>query len=332
MLMVPLQFLPATALAALAVWLAARQSETIRVRWLAVFLCAVSVQLFLLGLRYGYGVTGVLAIQHLTGAIIPPLAFLAFANPPASIRTVVHVLPVAVIYVAVRSVPDLADAVLAAITYGYAAATGMLAIARRGLLSSAPLRFGRALRVGIWATVALLVVSGTTDAVVAVDAVMTGGAHTPAIAGTALIVGLAALAAGFFHLVRSGRRRLAVEDGSEDAALIERLSAELNRNDLFRDPDLALSRLSKRLRVPARQISQAVNRQTHANISQFVNNRRIDAVCEALSTSDVSITRAMLDAGFLTKSNFNREFRRVTGAAPSAWRSANRDRSPAADS
>jgi AraC-like DNA-binding protein len=33
-----------------------------------------------------------------------------------------------------------------------------------------------------------------------------------------------------------------------------------------------------------------------------------------------SVTTAMLDSGFNTKSNFNREFLRVTGASPSKWR------------
>jgi AraC-like DNA-binding protein len=30
----------------------------------------------------------------------------------------------------------------------------------------------------------------------------------------------------------------------------------------------------------------------------------------------------MLEAGFSTKSNFNREFRRVTGTSPAQWRAA----------
>jgi len=32
----------------------------------------------------------------------------------------------------------------------------------------------------------------------------------------------------------------------------------------------------------------------------------------------------MLDSGFMTKSNFNREFLRVMGMTPSAWRRAQR--------
>jgi AraC-like DNA-binding protein len=32
------------------------------------------------------------------------------------------------------------------------------------------------------------------------------------------------------------------------------------------------------------------------------------------------VTRILFDAGFQTKSNFNREFLRITGMSPSAWR------------
>lgn len=42
------------------------------------------------------------------------------------------------------------------------------------------------------------------------------------------------------------------------------------------------------------------------------------------------VTTAMLESGFQTKSNFNREFRRVTGQSPANWRTENRPPQPAA--
>jgi AraC-like DNA-binding protein len=42
--------------------------------------------------------------------------------------------------------------------------------------------------------------------------------------------------------------------------------------------------------------------------------------CRSLADTDEPITRIMFDAGFQTKSNFNREFLRVTGMSPKAWR------------
>lgn len=324
MLMIPLPFLPAAALMALTVWLAVRYPEPLRAPWLIAFLCSLALQFVLLGARYGYGLDHVLAIQHLTGVLIPPLAYLAFRNPPLSVRVAPHILPLAIMWLAVHFATYLVDTVLAVITFGYAAALIATGLSGNETLSWAPLRHGQILRMGLWATAVTLVLSGVTDSIVAVDFLTTGGAHTKTIAAGASLAGIASLALGLRYFLRSGRREQSAESTAEDQALVDRLSAELDRNQLFRDPDLTLGRLAKRLGVPARQVSQAVNRSAGLNVSQFVNNRRIGEVCSTLATSEISVTNAMLEAGFFTKSNFNREFRRVTGQSPSAWRTAER--------
>ena len=72
--------------------------------------------------------------------------------------------------------------------------------------------------------------------------------------------------------------------------------------------------------MPARQISGAVNRVAGKNVSQFINDFRIAEACRLLSETDMSVTAAMLESGFQTKSNFNREFRRVMSLSPASWR------------
>ena len=363
MLMIPLPFLPASGLIALAVWLGIRYPEPLRAHWLIAFLCGLALQLVLLGIRYGYGLDVVLLVQHLTGFLIPPLAYLAFKNPPLSVRVAAHILPLAIMWLVVSFATNFVDTVLAFITFGYAAALAATGLAGNEALSWAPLRHGPILRIGLWAAVITLVLFGVTDLIVAVDFHITGGVHTKSIAAGASIVGIALLALSLVYFRRSYRPKQSAENAAEDQALVNRLSAELDRNQLFRDPDLTLGRLAKRLiprcgeddspglgkrdgapelmrgkacvalergttcyeffslqvgmRVPARQISQAINRGAGLNVSQFVNNRRIEEVCNTLATSEVSVTSAMLEAGFLTKSNFNREFRRVMGQSPS---------------
>ena len=46
---------------------------------------------------------------------------------------------------------------------------------------------------------------------------------------------------------------------------------------------------------------------------------RIERACERLLAGE-SVAIAMDSSGFSTRSNFNREFRRVTGRSPSEWR------------
>jgi len=89
---------------------------------------------------------------------------------------------------------------------------------------------------------------------------------------------------------------------------------------LYRDPELSLDRLARKMMVPTRRISLAVNRVKGINVSQYVNEFRIGDACRRLGETDESIMQIMFEVGFLTKSNFNREFLRVTGKSPSAWR------------
>nr|WP_246719019.1 AraC family transcriptional regulator [Rhizobium rhizoryzae] len=123
-----------------------------------------------------------------------------------------------------------------------------------------------------------------------------------------------------------GRDRPALEPektvpSADDQALLIRIQEALDAKDLYRQEDLSLAKLARRVGAPARDVSAAINRATGLNVSQFVNNRRIREVCRLLEETDQPLTTMMLDAGFATKSNFNREFRRVTGMSPSEWRS-----------
>jgi AraC-like DNA-binding protein len=104
---------------------------------------------------------------------------------------------------------------------------------------------------------------------------------------------------------------------SEDEhVLFARLEVLMAERRLWRDPEVTLALLARRLHVPAKTLSIAVNRVTGQNISRSVNGHRIAAASASLQQG-ASVTEAMFDAGFLTKSNFNREFRRITGKTPS---------------
>jgi AraC-like DNA-binding protein len=87
---------------------------------------------------------------------------------------------------------------------------------------------------------------------------------------------------------------------------------------LYLDPDLTLARIARRLHVPVKQLSAAVNRSRGENVSRLINGFRIRHACERL-VADESVTAAVFNSGFNTKSNFNREFLRVTGGTPSEF-------------
>ncbi|MDO5612907.1 MAG: AraC family transcriptional regulator [Paracoccus sp. (in: a-proteobacteria)] len=90
------------------------------------------------------------------------------------------------------------------------------------------------------------------------------------------------------------------------------------RVNRYLDPNLTLARLARRMRLPEKRLSAAVNRATGGNVSRHINGWRIRHAC-GLIEGGASVTQALLDSGFNTKSNFNREFLRVTGTTPSQW-------------
>lgn len=113
-----------------------------------------------------------------------------------------------------------------------------------------------------------------------------------------------------------------------------RIAADLDclmtERRFWANPDLNLARLARRLGLPARAVSEAVNRVHGVSVSHYVNNFRVAETCRLLSTTEMPITRILFEAGFLAKSNFNREFLRVTGLSPTDWRRRNRAETAAA--
>ena len=101
------------------------------------------------------------------------------------------------------------------------------------------------------------------------------------------------------------------------------LDALMQKHRLFADSGLNLARLARRLSRPARAVSNAVNRLRGTSVSQYVNDFRVAEACRLLRDTEEPVTRILYDAGFMTKSNFNREFSRVTGMTPSDWRMKN---------
>ncbi len=105
--------------------------------------------------------------------------------------------------------------------------------------------------------------------------------------------------------------------------IIRQLDELMISKEVFLDPDLTLDRLARKLIIPARQISNAVNQAYGRNLSQVINEYRIERAKTLLENTKDPITQVYLNSGFQTKSNFNREFARVTQQTPSAYRRAN---------
>ena len=295
-----------------------------------VGLCAV--QAAVIALAQHYGIAAFRSLQPVTAAAIPPLAWAAFQFSAVRRPRLPHDLanlagPVLVAAASV-AMPALFDALIPALFLGYG---GMILLAAwRGAdgLPRLPFEVGDTPGL-VWKVIALsLIVSALGDGLIAAAAMGGRADWLPWIVRHRVLAHAArGRRPGRGAEPREGRARPGPEgppppipdDLEADKQLMARLDALLESRRLYLDPELTLTRLARALHVPVKRLSAAINRSTGGNVSRHVNAYRIRDACRALE-GGASVTDAMLASGFNTKSNFNREFRRVTGSTPSARR------------
>lgn len=119
----------------------------------------------------------------------------------------------------------------------------------------------------------------------------------------------------------------AVEGGALDvdgklATLLQRWLALLQQEQLYTlEYGITLAQAARKLQVPARQLSNAINLHYGASFSVLLNDQRIaHAQKLLLQAPDLAVTEVMAEAGFASKSNFHKEFLRVTGTTPTLFR------------
>ncbi len=302
-------------------------------RYFVVFLICYAVQGFIVGLHLGYGVTALAPVQPVTAAVMPPLALLAFqgltarhASPSRSAW--LHLLTPASVLLAMLFARSLVDPLLLGAFFGYGIAIWRLTLegGEEAMAEASLQRMRPALRAARL-TAALMFFSAASDAALAVYATFYGPGSVPFAVTMMNIVALLAVCIYYFAPQGPANRPVSasgLQPPPEDEDIVARAAAALDEADLYRNEYLSLAKLARAAGIPARDLSAAINRARGINVSQFVNNRRIEEACRLLRESDRSATAIMLEAGFSTKSNFNREFRRVTGQSPRQWRAASR--------
>jgi AraC-like DNA-binding protein len=93
-----------------------------------------------------------------------------------------------------------------------------------------------------------------------------------------------------------------------------------------RDFGITLSEAAKKLQIPSRQLSNAINLCYGKSFSQYLNDRRVDEARRLIQARpEMTMIDVMNAAGFSSKSNFNKEFQRVLGMPPSKYRLASID-------
>ena len=292
---------------------------------IAILLAVCAMQTAILAMSQHYQLPGARLLQPITATFIPPIAWLAFqwtAVRPVRQSDLLHLLVPATAIAALITAPSFLDVFIpgAFVFYGGA----LLMVSRKGP-DAQPRAFlvDGNLPATIWQIIgAVLIVSAFSDVLIW-GAILYGFDHLgPWIislfsVGNLMLIGMVSLST-HLQTEETSPEETPRPRSEEEQHIWQRVQSYMTEHRPYLDPDLTLARLSRKLAVPAKTLSTVINRETGANVSRYVNAARIAAAQKALSEGE-NVTSAMLSSGFNTKSNFNREFLRITGTSPSKW-------------
>jgi AraC-like DNA-binding protein len=307
-----------------------------------VFLCAYLMCLvlvtILLGMRVSFDWLWPARLQPFVAVLAAPSAYLGFAaltqdgiqNWDRMLLRNGALVGVALLGIA-APLPVSADVFILAINCIYL-------VRLAGLLRYGPDDFPAVSTqaIGLWraaihATIGLAGLMVATDGLVFAVSLLSGDPHL-----MTFLTGASGLLAGFvvvvalvgvpllFRVRQPGEAGRAAPSEA-DRMLMRSLDKTMKDKELFRDSNLTLARVARRLSVPTRDLSGATNRVTGENFSRLINGYRIAYARRALLETDLPVTEVMFEAGFLSKSSFNTEFRRVAGLTPSQFRAGGTD-------
>ncbi len=99
---------------------------------------------------------------------------------------------------------------------------------------------------------------------------------------------------------------------------------KLKQEEWWRDPELSLDSLARKLGTNTSDLSRAINEGLGMNFNELVNRLRVDAVQSALRSPEAgsNLLDIAFAAGFSSKASFNRCFKLYTGETPTAFRAS----------
>lgn len=297
-------------------------------------LCALfAVQSLLVAVRFGYGVEGFVALQRLLPLFVGPLMYLPFMAlivPTEQFGKLLlrHLGGMMFVTLALQTLPPrlgLGDLVIIGCYLFYATALIWRWWQGPDRLIHARLDVVRNVhRWMLWAA-ALLIVILLLEVAITVSFVLEKSGQVAAIISYGSILMILSLLGVLLVLPRflkagPAKSRPLFSVDTETAKLEAEAYELLTTTKLFLDPELSAQRLAKRLHVPVRKLSSAINDSKGVNVSQYVNGLRLSHAAELLLSSNDSVATIMSQSGFLTRSNFYREFQRLYGQTPAAYR------------
>jgi AraC-like DNA-binding protein len=110
-------------------------------------------------------------------------------------------------------------------------------------------------------------------------------------------------------------------DPSIRSSLLEVVIKHMQSHKTYLDNQLTLTRLAEAVNISTHHLSEVLNQHEGKNFYQFVNEYRINYICERLKVdNDIKILDLAMSAGFSSKSTFNAVFKQFMKLTPSQYR------------
>jgi AraC-like DNA-binding protein len=110
---------------------------------------------------------------------------------------------------------------------------------------------------------------------------------------------------------------------TELEALKVKLNDLMQREQLYRDGDLNLPQLARKMDISIHEASWLLNKGYSQNFYQYINQHRVDRAKVLLLATDynhLSILGIAFEAGFNSKTTFNTVFKKTMGMSPREYR------------
>ena len=111
-----------------------------------------------------------------------------------------------------------------------------------------------------------------------------------------------------------------IED-TDAAQMILELEEIIEQEKLFKDANLSLSDVAKKMNILPHRLSQLINDNMRSNYSSFVNKYRIEEAKKLIATNDQFTLEAIgYECGFNSRSTFYATFKKYVGTTPAKYK------------
>lgn len=105
--------------------------------------------------------------------------------------------------------------------------------------------------------------------------------------------------------------------------LAKDINVYISSPPIYCDEDMSIIKFAHNMGLSARKISEVINAELGCTFPELLSRTRIEKAQELLRAPENKKTKVLniaLDVGFRSKSNFNKEFKKITGHTPSEYR------------